>query len=259
MCSCWEQLCKSVQPFPWVGFCGSRVPAVKSRSSFPLVLSFHTLVTPLLFFLIHSLLVPSLALSATLSRLPSSPASLALADEWLMNEEALWSQESRRGRSSVKRCRTKDGREGERRGGEKRKEERSRGRVGVEGGRGGGGAFNKGERQTENIHKVSEGRRAECVWRRRKTEGEEGGREGEQRLHFCMSASGYLHCGAQHAKRPAARKRKITQVMTEWRLSGAGLLDCRGRREVFGVWGTSNASTLLLSLPREPTDNKISL
>lgn len=43
----------------------------------------------------------------------------------------------------------------------------------------------------------------------------EGGREGEQGLHFCMSASGYLHCGAQHAKRPAARKRKITQVMME--------------------------------------------
>lgn len=38
----------------------------------------------------------------------------------------------------MKRCWTKDGRDGERRGGEKRKEERSRGRVGVEGRRGGG-------------------------------------------------------------------------------------------------------------------------
>lgn len=41
-------------------------------------------------------------------------------------------------------------------------------------------AFNKGERQMENIHKVSEGRRAECVWRRRKTEGEEGVRGGSE-------------------------------------------------------------------------------
>lgn len=97
-------------------------------------------------------------------------------------------------------------------GGEKRKEESWEWEWREEGE---GGAFNKGECQTENIHKVSEGRRAECVWQRRKTEGEEGVREGEQGLHFCMSASGYLHCGAQHAKRPAARKRKITQVMTE--------------------------------------------
>lgn len=54
-------------------------------------------------FFIHSFHIPSLSFSAALN----SPLSY----EWLMNEVVLWSQESQRGWSSVKRCWTKDGRE----------------------------------------------------------------------------------------------------------------------------------------------------
>lgn len=37
----------------------------------------------------------------------------------------------------------------------------------------------------------------------------EGGREREnERVNFCMSAPGHLHCGAQHAKRQQRREGK---------------------------------------------------
>lgn len=84
----------------------------------------------------------------------------------------------------MKRCRTKDGRE-----------RREKGRKGGKKKTGGGGGciFNKGKRQTVNIHKVSEGRMLNVCGRKRECERERG-------LHFCMSASEYLYCWAQHAK-----------------------------------------------------------
>lgn len=95
----------------------------------------------------------------------------------------------------MKPRRTKDGREkkGGRKGGRKEEEERVYSTRGI--------------RQAVNIHKVSEGLRLNACGRRVRGK--------EQALSFCMSASGCLHCGAQHAKRPTARKQKITQVMME--------------------------------------------
>lgn len=58
----------------------------------------------------------------------------------------------------MKRCWTKDGREGRekgRKGGREKKKCRR------------GGIFNKGKRQTVNIHKVSEGRRLNVCGRKR--------------------------------------------------------------------------------------------
>lgn len=85
----------------------------------------------------------------------------------------------------MKRCRTKDGREreGRKEGREERKKKKKTEQEGA------GGIFNKGQRQTVNIHKVSEGRRLNVSGRKRECERERG-------LHFCMSASEYLHCGA---------------------------------------------------------------
>lgn len=171
-------VCSCVGLCAFLCFCDSRFPAVKSRSSFSLVPSFHTLVPPSFFFLYtHSSSPPSLL----------AQRWIALSLWWVTDE---WSSalKSRVTARLVKREAMSDKRwqreEGER-------------KEGREGGRGERGYIQTREnvKQWTSIKSARDGgwmcvagKKKKSVW------------EGEQGLNFCMSASGYLHCGAQHAK-----------------------------------------------------------
>lgn len=111
---------------------------------------------------------------------------------------------------------------------ESRKEEEERG--------GGGGVWTKAHSARENVKKwkasIKPGSWMCRGWRRKKErpsdwltgQEREGGRVGwaereSERVNFCMSASGHLHCGAQHAKRQQQQEgKKTTRVVMVWRV-----------------------------------------